>query len=150
MQLELMTLLARLSHMERRLLARLWHAGAVSPASAHPLPALSRAPAGWRARLVASGLLVEAAEHRAYLNSPVYRGALMWWRLTLAVGVLAIAAVGFWRLSAWRRTAPPGADRRAGWPGAGSAGILGTRVMRIHWLGNPSRQPSSLIPVSAP
>lgn len=88
--------LGALSLPERRLLARLWQAGATSEGTAHPLPGLRGAPMGWQQRLISSGLLALDAEGRGYINEIVYRRAV-WARrafhAVLVLGSVALAGI---------------------------------------------------------
>ena len=82
-----------ISGFERRLLARLRKAGAISMATAHPLPPLERAPANWQDRLVAGGLLALDARGRGYVVLSAYLPAVMAWRLGLAAVALVVLAI---------------------------------------------------------
>jgi hypothetical protein len=92
----LLLTLASLSRRERRLLSRLWEAGAVSPERAHPLPNLPRAPAGWKDRLAAHGLLTLDPDGRGYINVHRYRPALHAWRGLLLGAALTLGVLGLW------------------------------------------------------
>jgi hypothetical protein len=92
----MMLALLSLNRVERRLLARLWRAGARDAAHAHPLPELPRAPAEWKVRLVRMGLLVEAGEAGSFVDPAVYLPALIGFRLLhLGLASAALAVVTF-------------------------------------------------------